>query len=192
MSNSKTYKNYMYLAGVKVPLIESNIGSRYASLSQLTINLPYSPYISHIHPFTKIEIYEQINDNGKLSRPTVEYDGVVIGITRSKNVLGEVSCQLTCLTDGVIWNRIRQYDFYLNQLLDVDTRGKAGANINIRADSVITNFYKELLSTNKYDIGCSVCSLLTKQAKERKKSQQLLVKHNTKNILFRYCVLLLP
>ena len=151
----------MYLAGVKVPLINCNISSNYASLAQLSITLSYSPYISHIFQFTKVQIYEQITDNGNLHAPTLEFDGVIIGITRSKNVLGQVSCLLTCSTDGIIWNRVKQYDSYLNQLLDTDTRGKAGTNSSVRADGAITNFYTETLRNNKFDIGCCVASLLT-------------------------------
>jgi len=161
MSNQKIYKYFMYLAGVKVPLINCNISSNYASLAQLSITLSYSPYISHIFQFTKVQIYEQINDNGKLRLPTLEFDGVIIGITRTKNLLGQVSCLLTCTTDGVIWNRIRQYDSYLNELLDTDTRGKENVNSTVRADAHITNFYQEILRNNKFDIGCCIGSLLT-------------------------------
>lgn len=150
----------MYLAGVKVPLISCVINSQYASLASAAISLHYSPYIPHIFEFTKVQIYEQVIDNGVKYNPTLEFDGVVVGITKTKNVLGQVTCQLTCLTDGIIWNRVRRYDFYLPQITDVETRGHADSVV-IRADGEITNFYGEVLQNNKFDVGCAACSILT-------------------------------
>lgn len=154
----------MYLAGIQVPFISAAVSSQYGSLANLNLELNYSPYITHIHEYTKIEIWEQIIDNGKLYEPTLEFDGVIVGIVRNKNVIGNVSVRLTCLTDGFIWNQRKQYDFYIDQLTQADVR-LTDTIQNIRADGQIDNFIGNLLTSNKFDVGCAVASILTSNVK---------------------------
>lgn len=163
MSDSRIYQHYLYLAGIQVPLISDVISSQFGSLASANIEVQYSPFILNIHEYTKVQIFEQINDNGVLLDPTLEFDGIVIGITKNKNVLGEVSARLTCLTDGVIWNQRKQYDFYINNILNVDTRG-TDTEKNMRADGSIDNYFQGILQGNKFDVGCAVSSLLTSRS----------------------------
>lgn len=169
MSNQKKYHYYMYLAGIRVPLIDCTIGTQIGSIAQLSINLNYSPFIIHLYEFTKIQIYEQMIDNGIINEPTLEFDGVIISVTKSKNILGQVSATLVALTDGIIWNRRKQYDVYLQNVLNADFRGTLSA-INVRADGNITNFYADILQKNNFDIGCAVSSVLTSSQIGEKKT----------------------
>lgn len=157
---SKVYKYHCFIAGVKVPLIYADISSGYGTLASCNITLNYSPFITHLQKFTKIQVFEVLNDNGKIQEPTLEFDGVLIGITRAKNVLGNVSVVLQLSTDGVVWNQRKQYDFYLNNITDADPRG-TDSRLNIRADGHIQNFLGQILSKNKFDVGCAACSVLT-------------------------------
>ena len=184
MSNEKIYRYYMYLAGIRVPLINCVIGTQIGSIAQLSVTLNYSPYIIHLFEFTKIQIYEQVIDNGTLNEPTLEFDGVVISITKNKNILGQVSASIVALTDGIIWNRRKQYDIYLQDILNVDFRG-TGAAINIRADGNITNFYSEVLKYNNFDIGCSVSSILTSNQIGEKKTGDS-IEYNVKGYTYYY------
>lgn len=164
MSDTKIYNTFLYIAGIQVPFISASVSSQYGSLASLNLELNYSPYITHIHEYSKIQLWEQLNDNGKIYEPTLEFDGVVIGIVRNKNVLGNVSVRLTCLTDGFIWNQRKQYDFYIDQIAQADVR-LTDTIQNIRADGQIDNFVANLLTNNKFDIGCAVASILTADIK---------------------------
>ena len=154
------YRYSLYIAGIKTPYISESVATRFGSLANMSIELPYSPYILHLHEQTKVQLWEQIIHDGITHDATLEFDGIVVGVIRNRDVLGNVSARLTCTTDGILWNRRKQYDFYLEQIADVDAR-LTGSAINIRADGVITNFFGEVLSKNKFDIGCAVASVLT-------------------------------
>jgi hypothetical protein len=178
MSQSFVYRNYLYLAGIKVPFITASVSSSFGSLASLNIELNYSPYINHIHKYTKIQFWEQkIDDKGAVYNPTLEFDGVVIGIVRSKNVLGNVSCRLTCLTDGVIWNQRKQYNYYLDQIANTDIR-LTDDILNLRADGKIDPYIPSLIEENKFDVGCAVAAILTSDTNCTKgaDSEQTLVK----------------
>jgi hypothetical protein len=164
MSDTRIYKTFLYLAGIQVPFISASVSSQYGSLSNLNLELNYSPYITHIHEYSKIQLWEQIIDNGTPYEPTLEFDGIVVGIVRNKNVLGNVSVRLTCLTDGFIWNQRKQYDFYIDQLTQADVR-LTDTIQNIRADGAIDNFISNILTNNKFDVGCAVASILTADVK---------------------------
>ena len=159
---TKVYKTFVYVAGIQIPFISASIGSQYGSLSNLSLEVNYSPYIAHIHEYSKVQVWEQIIEDGAINEPTLEFDGVVIGIFRNKNVLGNVSVRLSCLTDGMVWNKRKQYDFYINDITNVSTRGTDDVS-NIRADGKIDNFIGGLLSKNRFDIGCAVASVFTSQ-----------------------------
>ena len=160
MSGSKIYKCYVYLCGIQIPYIDFTINSSYGQFTSATVQLPYSPYIQHIFPFTKIQIFEQLNNNGKLEDSTLEFDGVVVAINRQKNVLGQVGVSLNCYTDGIIWARRKQFDFYLKEIANQDSRG-TGDQRNIRADGYVTNFFSDLIGHNKYDVGVAASCVLT-------------------------------
>lgn len=167
MHESRIYKTYVYLAGIQIPFVSATVSSQYGTLSSLNLELNYSPYIAHIHEFTKVQVWEQIIDSESdpmESEPTLEFDGVVVGIVRNKNVLGQVSIRLTCLTDGFIWNQRKRYDFYVDQILQAQT-AEIDDLINVRADGQIDNYIANLLSENQFDIGCAVASILTSHPK---------------------------
>lgn len=150
----------LYIAGIRVPFVGVNVGSQFGSMASLSISIPYSPFILRLHEQTKIHLLSRKIINGVMQEPKLEFDGILVGAIRSRNVLGQASAQLTCMTDGYIWNRRKQYDFYLEQIANADVRG-TGENPNIRADGVITNYYDDLLSDNRFDTGCAAASVLT-------------------------------
>jgi hypothetical protein len=156
----KIYSQYAYIAGVKVPIISSVINSNFGSLASLSVAINYSPYITHIYEYAKIQLWEQLTTDGVVQEPTLEFDGVIIGIQRRRNLLGEVSVSLSCLTDGAVWNIRKQSDFYLSDILAADYRG-TGNILNMRADGQITNYFAETLKQNQFDIGCCIASVLT-------------------------------
>lgn len=160
MVEEAIYKTYLYIAGIRVPLVSCSVASQFGQISSFNIELNYSPYINHIHEYTKIQLWEQKIADGKVYPEELQFDGVVIGVVRNKNVIGNVSARLTCLSDGVIWNQRKQYDFYLNDIADVDIR-LTGDVRNMRADGAITNYFGSTVSSNLFDIGCSVASVLT-------------------------------
>lgn len=160
MSTSKVYRYHCYIAGIKIPINSCVISSQFGSIANLSLSIGYSPYINHIFPFTKVQVYEQKIDDGILYEPTLEFDGSIVAVSRSKNLIGSVSIQLTCLTDGYIWNRRKQYDFYLQDITSINARG-TGDDLSIRSDSQIQNFFGECISANKFDVGCAVASVLT-------------------------------
>lgn len=160
MGTAKVYKNYVYIAGLKVPYIDLTINSSYGRFTSLTLNVPYSPYLEHLHPFTKINVFEQIIDDNTYYELTLEFDGILVNISRQKNILGQVGLVLTCLTDGYIWERRKQLDFYLQELMKIDPRG-TGTSINVRADGNVTNYFTEILKKNNFDIGVAAASILT-------------------------------
>jgi len=164
------YRYSLYIAGIRTPYIAESVSTRFGSLANMSIELPYSPYILHVHEQTKVQLWEQIIHGGTIHDATLEFDGMVVGVIRNRDVLGNVSARLTCTTDGILWNRRKQYDFYLEQIADVDARS-TGVAINIRADGAITNFFGEVLSKNKFDIGCAVASVLTSTTKGYFKDQ---------------------
>lgn len=163
MSQVKIYKNYCYLAGIKIPVINITISTQYGSIASLQVSLPYSPFIIHIYPFTKIQIFEQITENGINKQPTLEFDGVVTSVTKQLNALGQAGCSLTCYTDGIIWNKRKRYDFYLSEITRADAR-LTGDETVLRADGAIENFFGDVLQNNQFDIGCAICSILTQRA----------------------------
>lgn len=160
MSKAKIFLYYCYIAGQKVPISSCAISSQFGSIANLSLTLGYSPYINHLFPFTKIQIFEQKIDNGKAQEPTLEFDGSIIAISRQKNIIGSAFIQLTCLTDGYVWNRRKQYDFYLSEITSLPTSG-TGDDLKMRADSQIENFFAECISANKFDVGCAAASVLT-------------------------------
>ena len=164
MSSSKIYKYYVFIAGIRVPFIDFTINSKYGQLSSMNIQIPYSPYIEHLHPFTKITVVEHLNDNGTYYEPTLEFDGIIGVIARQKNLLGQTGLSMTCYTDGFIWERRKQADFYLQELLSVDTRG-TGDEINVRSDGTIGNYFTEILKNNSFDAGLAAASILTTESK---------------------------
>jgi hypothetical protein len=160
MSVAKIYRQYAYIAGVQVPILSTVIASTLGSLASLNVSINYSPYITRIHEYAKIQIWEQIIDGGVINEPTLEFDGIIIGVQRKRNLLGEVFVSLSCLTDGAIWNIRKRSDFYLQNIASSDYRG-TGDVLNMRADGQITNFFAETLQQNQFDIGCSIASILT-------------------------------
>lgn len=160
MSDAKIYKQYAYIAGIQLPILSTAISTNLGSLAQMNVVVNYSPFISHLHEFTKIQIWEQWIEDGIPNEPTLEFDGAIVGIQRRRNLLGEVSVSLSCLTDGFIWNIRKQADFYLQDILNADYRG-TGNILNMRADGQIFNFFSEVLGHNKFDVGCCVASILT-------------------------------
>ena len=160
MSNDRIYRYSIALAGINAPFVTCGIGSRFGSISSAVIELPYSPYILHIHEQTKIQIWEQLILDGTIHEPTLEFDGIVVGIVRSKNFAGNVSARLTCSTDGIIWNRRKQFDFYLSNITEVNV-AHTGDVISMRADGAITNFFADVLQNNRFDAGCAAASVLT-------------------------------
>jgi len=162
MSIEKTYQCYVYLAGLLVPYIDFTINSQYGQISSLQLNIPYSPYISHIFPFTKVQVFEVLsNSTDSHAIPTLEFDGVVCSISRHKDVLGQVSISLTCYTDGFIWDRRKQYDFYISELSGTAPAVATGNTFNERADGLIMNYFKELIEQNNFDVGLAAASVLT-------------------------------
>jgi len=164
MSSNKIYKYYVYIAGIKVPFIDLTINSKYGQLSSMNIQLPYSPYIEHLHPFTKITVFEHLIDGGIYNEPTLEFDGIIGAIARQKNLLGQTGLNMTCYTDGFIWERRKQADFYLQELLSMDVRG-SGDEINVRSDGTIGNYFTEILKNNSFDAGLAAASVLTTKSK---------------------------
>lgn len=150
----------LYIAGIRVPFIGFNISSQFGSLASASVSIPYSPFVLRIHEQTKVQIFSKKIVDGAHQEPKLEFDGIIVGIVRSRNVLGQASAQLTCMTDGYIWNRRKQYDFYLEQIADEDTRG-SGEAANIRADGIITNYYSDLIGNNRFDTGCASASVLS-------------------------------
>lgn len=170
MSASKIYKNFVYVGNQQIPFIDITIGSNVGSFSTLVINIPYSPYIQHLFPFTKIQVFEQITNNGRTSKATLEFDGVVVGISRAKNVLGQVGINLSCFTDGIIWERRKEYDYYLNEITEADTRGTEDVG-NIRSEGIIGNYFNTLISKNGYDIGTAAACVLTSEYIQNSKGE---------------------
>jgi hypothetical protein len=166
MANDRIYKYYVYIAGIQISFVSCGVSSRYGSIAAAVIEIPYSPYIVHMHEQTKVQIWEQIISNDKAWEPTLEFDGIVVGIVRAKNVQGNVSARLTCSSDGIVWNRRKQYDFYLSNITEVDTR-HTGDTISMRANGSITNFFADVLQNNRFDAGCAAASVLTSFSKGR-------------------------
>ena len=103
--NDQQYRFFLYIAGIQVPFISLSIGSQFGSLASARIAVPYSPFITMVHEQTKVQIFSQRSYSGELFEPELEFDGIIIGIVRSKNFMGQVSVSLSCLTDGYVWNR---------------------------------------------------------------------------------------
>lgn len=150
---------FLYICGHKTPVLSTRIQSSYGSLSQIVVSVPYSPYLSNIYEFTKVQIYE-LKIDGNVNEPTLEGDGVIIGVTRSKSVLGNVSLQLTVLSDAVVYNIRKRFDFYLTDITNADTRMTGDVEC-MRADENIENFFADTLQNNRFDVGCATCSMLT-------------------------------
>lgn len=159
-SEAKKYTQYAYIAGMKIPILSTTIGSQFGSLASLSVNIGYSPFITRLYEYTKIQIWEQVIEHGIKSEPYLEFDGVIIGIQRRKNLIGETSVNLNCLTDGMTWNIRKQADFYLTDIVNADFRG-TGDILNMRSDGQIGNFFSDILQANRFDIGCSIASILT-------------------------------
>ena len=158
--NDEQYRFEVYIAGIQVPFINVSVGSQFGSLASARIDLPYSPFITRVHEQSKVQVFSQRSYNGILYEPELEFDGIVIGVVRNRNVMGQVTASLSCLTDGYVWNRRKQFDFYLEQIADADYRG-TGSSVNMRADGCITNFYSDVMQKNRFDVGCAAASILT-------------------------------
>ena len=174
MSVAKIYKCYVYLAGILIPHIDFTISSQYGQISSLQLNIPYSPYITHIFPFTKVQVFEQVFHNDTTtSDPTLEFDGVVGSISRHKNLTGQVSITLNCYTDGFIWDRRKQYDFYISEMAGTTPAVGTGDTFNLRADAIIHNYFSDVIKKNNFDVGLAAASILTCHTDQQKSGDEV-------------------
>lgn len=179
MSNTTYQELFLYVAGYKIPYVSCNIESGFNSLAVARVVVDYSPHILNIQKNTKITIFSK--EDGY--EEELEFDGILIGVVRNKNVLGRISVELICMTDGAIWNQRKQLDYKFDDFLDRGTIGDVSVEL-MSLDSSLGNRINSLVKANAYDVGCTgACNLTSSfHFKDSKLSYEFV--YNGKTIRF--------
>lgn len=157
MPDSNFIKYHVFIAGLLVKTGAVVIATGVNNLCSCRVSIDYSPHIIHLPKYSQISVFSSIND----SEPTLEFDGVIVGINYSKSIMTGHSVTLSCFTQGIVWNARRQIDLTLQELLgSVVKAGSTDLYFSGVGGGIDSN-YANFIKTNGYDIGAAGTCVLT-------------------------------
>ena len=149
-------KYYLFIAGISLPIIDFVIGTGYNQLANVNFSLDYSPYLMGLHKNTKFQLWSQESDS---EDPKLEFDGIIVQKSKSRNVLGNVSIRLGCYSDGVIWQQRTQINYTIEDA--AISSAAIGKDAKVILNLPIEDYLSTVVRANRFDVGCSVSSILS-------------------------------